>query len=732
MIDLSTVQHFQPIEEITDVLCKKKQSTDKAFFRTIVTYYIGKMAACMRANIVTKHLGTIPINTYVLALAPSGYGKNFSVNFMEENIIRDFRVAFLQDTMPAFAQKHLADMATTRSVNNHTSQAEEIKLINQEYNKLGSYLFTFDSATGPAIKQMRQKLLMAGIGSINLQIDEIGMNLTDSGEALNMFLELFDKGFTKQKLTKNTDSSSRGEDLDGSTPANMLLFGEPYALLDGGTIEDNFYAYLRTGYARRTLFCMGKNTSSINYQNRTPKEIYDDLCDPQNDAIAAKWSSHFASLADQNMYNYSVNLPNDIGIKLQEYKMECEEKAEKFKASQLLQKTEVSNRYFKALKLAGAFAFVDVSPDITETHLNQAIKLVEESGNAFTKILTRDLPHMKLAKFISEQTHEVTHAEIVEELPFFKGSSNKKDMLSLAKAWGLDHNILITSRYNDDIEFLSGKQLNNSSGDNSIISYSTDFAFNYYNDELSWDNLKQLGTMESPDKAGEPLHFCNHHFACEINGNGHRCNEDVIGKFNTIILDIDDGTPITLAQNVLEDYSYIIYTTKRHTAEQNRYRILIPMSHELELSKEEFSQFMSNILTYLPFTCDEMVKDISHKWETNPKGIVFDHQGKLFNVLPFIPGSRSNDIYNKQFKDKKLADLGALERWFIQKMDVGNRNNYMLRYTMALVDSGKSLEDVEKLVKGFNKRLPNPLPEEELANTCLKTAAKKIGDRTNE
>lgn len=730
MIDLNNVSHFQAIEEITDVLCKKKQSTDRPFFRAIVTYYLGKMAACMRANIRTKHLGNIPINTYVLALAPSGYGKNFSVNFMEENIVRDFKISFLNDTMPFFAERHLANMATERSVKNKTSQTEELKILTNEYNKLGNYLFTFDSATGPAIKQMRQQLLMSGIGSINLQIDEIGMNITDSGEALNMFLELFDKGFTKQKLTKNTDSSSRGEDLDGSTPANMLLFGEPYALLDGGTIEDSFYSYLRTGYARRTLFCMGDKKSSSNYANKTPKEIYDDLCDPQNDAISMKWASHFASLADPQMYNYTINLPDDIGVKLQEYKMDCEARAEQLKASQNIQKTEISNRYFKALKLAGAFAFVDVSPDITETHLNQAIKLVEESGNAFTKILTRDLPHMRLAKFISEQTHEVTHAEILEELPFFKGSANKKEMLSLAKAWGLDHNILITSRYNDDIEFLSGKHLKQTQEDHNIISYSFDFAYNYFNDDINWNGLANLGTMQG--KNGEILHFCNHHFECVNNGEGHRCAEDAIPKFNLIILDIDNGTPISLAQNVLEEYSYVIYTTKRHTEENNRYRIIIPMSHELELSKEEFSQFMSNILTYLPFDCDEMVKDIAHKWETNPNGTVFEHKGKPFNVLPFIPGSRSNDIYNKQFKDKKLADLGALERWFIQKMDVGNRNNYMLRYTMTLVDSGKSLEDVEKLVKSFNKKLPNPLPDDELSSTCLKTAAKKIGERTNE
>ena len=725
MFDLNTINHHAAIEELTEVLCSKHQNSDKAFFRIIIAYYLGKIAACMRAHINTRPFGDIPVNVYALVLAPSGYGKNTSVNLIEESIINGFRTSFMNDTMPFFAERNIAAMATDRAVRNQTSQSDELKQLKDEYKKLGAYTFTFDGGTSPAIKQMRQRLLIANIGSINLQVDEIGTNLVESMEALNVFLELFDKGYTKQKLTKNTDGSSRGEELIGSTPANMLLFGEPYALLDSGAKEDAFFNYLRTGYARRTLFCLGTPTES-NAPQLTPTEIYNKLCDPQNDVLINKWSSIFAKCADPSLYNYNIDLPDNVGIDLVEYKMDCEDRANKLKASQTVQKTEISNRYFKALKLAGAFAFIDVSPEITEDHLYQAIKLVEESGAALTKILTRDLPHMKLAEFIVAQPHEVTHAEILEELPFFKGASNKKEMISLAKAWGLDHNILITSRFNDDIEFLSGKQLARSNQDKNIISYSFDFAYNYYNDELSWDNLKAIGTMKGNN--GEILHFCNHHFRCNNNGEGHRCVDDVITRVNVIVLDIDDGTPIALAQDILSDYSYVIYTTKRHTEAQNRYRILLPMSHELELDKDDFSQFMNNILTYLPFNCDEMVKDIVHKWETNPNGTVYTNQGEQFDVLPFIPGSRSNDIYNKQFKNKKLADLGALERWFIQKINVGNRNNYMLRYTMALVDSGKSLEEVETMVKAFNKKLTNPLPDDELSTTCLRTAAKKIGD----
>jgi hypothetical protein len=72
MIDLTGISHHSSIEEIVDVLCKKTQNTDKVFFRVEAAYFLGKMAACMRANILTKDRGEIPINIYAMALGSSG------------------------------------------------------------------------------------------------------------------------------------------------------------------------------------------------------------------------------------------------------------------------------------------------------------------------------------------------------------------------------------------------------------------------------------------------------------------------------------------------------------------------------------------------------------------------------------------------------------------------------------------------------------------------------------
>jgi hypothetical protein len=91
--------------------------------------------------------------------------------------------------------------------------------------------------------------------------------------------------------------------------------------------------------------------------------------------------------------------------------------------------------------------------------------------------------------------------------------------------------------------------------------------------------------------------------------------------------------------------------------------------------------------------------------------------------LAFIPKTSKNEAYRQQFQ--QVQSLDNLERWFAQRMSQGNRNNQMLRYALALVDSGMTLLDVGKQVKAFNSKLQAPLPESEIDATIMVTVAKR-------
>ena len=712
-MDLSKIKDAPVIEEIVDVLCNKTQNTDRGFYKVEVAYFLAKMASAMRASIMTKDRGKVPINLYALALASSGFGKGHSVNIMENDFIKGFKKRFLEDTMPTVSTAHIVSMAQDRALRNNTSEEVETDILNAEYKRLGAYPFTFDSGTSPAVKQLRDKLLLANCGSINLQIDEIGSNLIGATEVLNVFLELYDQGLVKQKLTKNTQDNIRSDDRDGATPTNMLLFGTPVKLLDGGQTEDMFYSFLEIGYARRCLFGIGRLNKKALY-SMDPAQIFARLTDPKNTGTVNKWSQHFFNLADPAKFDWQMTISDQTSINLIQYKSDCERLADSLPEHEEIKKAELSHRYFKALKLAGALAFVDESPEVTDTHLYQAIKLVEESGEAFGSILTREKAYMKLAKYIANSHTEVTHADLTEALPFYKsGVAARNEIMSLATAWGYKNCIVIKKSIVDGIEFFKGETLDQTDLNKMILSWSTDLAYNYQPEQGPWDQLKVLFQ-------GAGLNWCNHRFK-----DGHRCNSDVIPGFNMVVVDVDGTTTINTVKELFKDYKYILYTTKRHQTEgKDRFRLVFPINYVLNLSLDEYKEFMNNIFKWLPFETDECANQASKKWSSYEGGQYFQNDGQILDALRFIPGTSRNDQYKKEMS--KIENFDNLERWFASRMAEGNRNNNLFKYGMALVDSGLSFEEVAAKIKKFNKQLNNPLPDEEVEKSVLVTIAKKF------
>jgi hypothetical protein len=570
---------------------------------------------------------------------------------------------------------------------------------------------------------MRNKFLMAQCGGISLQIDEIGSNLIGSVDVLNLFLELYDQGITKQKLTKNTAENTRGEELDGKTPTNMLLFGTPSKLLDGAQTEDQFYSFLETGYARRCLFGWGQVERKASH-SMTPEEIYARLIQPSNDVAAKKWAAHFHKLADPAMYGWKILVEDQVGIELLRYKIACEEAAYDLPEHEDVKKAELNHRYFKALKLAGAFAFVDESNEIEMDHLKSAILLVEECGKAFEQILNREKNYVKLAKYIATCGKEVTHADLNEDLPFYKGGqASRNDMMNLAIAYGYKNHIIIKKSFADGIELYKGETLQETNLDEMTLSYGEHWAYNYLSETVPFDQLHVLTNGAQDD--GSPLHWCNHHLK-----GGHRSEENVVAGFNLLTLDIDEGVTLDAVHELMEEYKFMTYTTKRHQTDGHgdRFRLILPINYRLELNSDEYKEFMNNVMAWLPFKTDEAANQRSKKWESFAAGQYhYNLEGKLLDALPFIPKTKKNDEYQAGMKE--IESMDNLERWFAGRIASGNRNNNLLKYAMALVDSGMDLYQVTQAVIAFNGKLSNGLTEEEIRSTILISVSKRYSTK---
>lgn len=731
MIDLQGVTHHQAVLDIVSILQNKTQNTDKSFFQVEVAYFLSKMAASQRAVIVTKNRGDIPVNTYVIALATSGYGKGHSINVMESELLIGFHKRFVEQTMPVISETNLHRLAkemADKSVGTTDELTEEqaFEKMMKRYERKGPFLFTFDGGTMPAVKQLRQKLLLADCGSINLQMDELGLNLTNNVEVLTLYLELYDQGLVKEKLTKNTEENQRDDEMVGKTPTNMLLFGTPSKLFDGGVTEDQFFALLDTGYARRCLFGWGEPDKEESHA-LTPAQVYQNQISPQNSALAAQWAAKFTNLADPQKFGWRMLVDDDVAIKLIEYQLACEKAAKALPDHEEIRKAELSHRYFKALKLAGAYAFIDESSEVEMDHLLQAILLVEQSGESFAKLMSRDKAYVRLAKFISNVEGEVNYADLDEQLPFFKRST-KNEMMSLAQAWGAKHSIIIKKRYDGGIEWFKGEKLRETNLNEIIFSYSHHYAYHFKSEQRPWDQFSKVALAREVQDDGTELdyHWCNHHFR-----NNHRAEENIISGFNLVPIDVDKNATLAQVMELMKEYKFFVYTTKRHRVDGNgdRFRLVFPIKYVLNLDADDYKEFMLNISAWLPFDgIDDAANQRSRKWLSHPApaalgGYHYYNEGELLCPLKFIPKTVKNDQFLTEYKT--IENFNNLERWFAIRMAVGNRNNNMLRYAMALVDGGLKLQEVEKLVKQFNSKMHPSLSTTEIDTTIMKSVGKR-------
>jgi len=265
----------------------------------------------------------------------------------------------------------------------------------------------------------------------------------------------------------------------------------------------------------------------------------------------------------------------------------------------------------------------------------------------------------------------------------------------------------------DDIEFFSGETLTETDLNKLSVGISKDIAYNYVVDVVPFDKLYKLTTATD-------YHYTAHGFI-----HGHRSTDNIIPGFNLLILDCDGDINISTVKVLLEDYMFLISTTKRHTEEINRFRLILPMSHLLKLSTAEYPRFMDNVCDWLPFPVDEQAKDVARKWASHPGKYVYN-QGKVLDATLFIPETKRSDETKAKIQASGVSNI---ERWFSQHTTKGNRATHLYRYGMVLVDSGLALGEIIEKLEIFNNSLDTPLPDEQFRNSTVKSISKAVQKR---
>ena len=722
--DIKDMRHHPDSERIVQIMMDRAKNDNPAFFRLQLAYYWGVVASMMRGKIDTGDKGVIPINIYAIALAVSGSGKGVSTKLMKDEVISQFRSNFMQDTFQKMADINLPKLANDRAIRNGTDPDEELREYQKEFKSTGEYYWSFPDATLAAMQEVRHKLLLAGGGALNLQVDEIGRNLQKIADPLDAYLLMYDNGDMDPRLIKGNKDNLRREDIIGQTPANFMGFGAPEAALDDGPVQKLMGELWETGYGRRPFFCLQEEHTYAKVL--TPKQEYDLNMAAKVDPFLEAISDRLGDMANVAYANKIIDIEEPVRLIFIAYEQRCRREAKELGSTESTLKTEMCHRYFKAMKLAGAYAWIDGDDVVTKANAYSAIKLTEESGDAFERITKKDEPWAKLAKHLAKTKRPMTHTGLISDLPFYRGPlRDRQEMLTLAIDYGYSHNIIIKKEIVSGIEFFTGSTIEPTDLNRMIISQSTQLAHQYLNEIAPWDSLHQLTQLKGH-------HWCAHHFDDQ-----HRCVDKAIPGFNMLVLDVDKDVLLSTAKMLLEGYQALFYTTKSHrkikdgVLQGDRFRILLPMNYTLKLNPKMHKQFWENVFKWLPFEVDHASAGIERKWESYPGSFEYV-EGKLVDVLPFIPQTSKNVDY--QEKLLTLDGVESLERWFIANTEDGDRNVMLHRYAMSLFDGGFDIGTIADRTLDLNSKLADPIKdfEEELSKTIMITIAKAFDKREEE
>ncbi len=695
------------VEAVTKYLCENTGTDAEHYYRQITLFYFGILASTLQQSIELPSRERIPINLYIFNLMPSGAGKGFGLNIVEKIILEKGIEYYKKEVEEHAKTMSFEAIAEDLMINDPTLDlADVLEKLEKDLSSLGVMWHTFESATVPSIRQLRDRILYAGSGSLNLIVDEFGDNINQIYDALIAYLSLYDKGFIKNKLLKSTTENVRTLSLTGSTPANLLAFGTPVRVLDGSENEETLNKLLDTGYARRSLFCYMENVKS---PILTPREMLDMELKHGVSAFDKRVDAWLYMIIQKSNYRKPIKISEDVYLEILEYKAACLELANEIPDIFSIKQTETKHRHFKVLKISGLLAFIDNEEEISSDHVKQSIAIVEESAENLEKIITTKKPYARLCKHLANIEEPMTLVDMLEDLSFMPTTITKqRELIKLAKAWGFKRNIIIQEKIKHDVEFYQAKVIKELEGNNISLSFSKNITEGYMHKTVLFKDLHKLTC-----KSG--WHWVSHDLI-----SNYRNEENCIPGFNMIVLDVDDNVKLQEAELFFKDYQYLIHTTKSHTEASHRFRIILPMSHELKLDKDDYRAFMRNISNWIPFQLDEATFQRSRKWLSNNSEPHYN-EGSLFDIIRFIPDTEEEKQTRKLYNSSPLKESDAIERWFIYQTEKGNRSNMLVRYSFFLKETGLSSMDIESKVLTLNAMLSEPLREKEVYSTIIKT-----------
>ena len=627
------------------------------------------------------------INYFGLSFFESGGGKNLSYE-ASADVFKD-----IIDFYPT-------NISNKFRANKVSPNGDRLTQKDDEYYMIPDSFFTPIDGTKEGFQKLMQGMSVVNGSSLNLIEDEFG-DILMNADMLSRIKSAWDNGEAKGKTT----ASSKYFSLKGVC-VNILSFGSPHSIQKSRVKADKLDDILIEGFLRRSFIFYSRYTKIIRNKEKN-KLLEIDLiaikneCDEWRDTIIkeSKDSKQFITISKE---------ANQLLEDYIDYWIELTNKNTK----DLFNRAMVSSAE-KILRLSAIIAAMDFSTEIKENHIEYAIDFSNRTVDMAKKIFEKEPKYVKIfdvCRDVLVARHDIMEEADIQVIKSFD------ENIELSEEYGEKMGCALIRHKIGKTMFYKFESLHIVDEDKISLSISKDLAQGFQTKYGKWLELFQV--LKS-----------NINYSAGTFKDNHRNKDNYLGSQDLIIFDIDGGMTLNIAKAFFSQWKSIIATTKSHNIEKNgiicdRFRIILLPNVKLEMDSEKYSQFMKNIIAKLSIPADMSCTDSSRFYFGSENSEVwYSESNNRFDISCCIPETKREREQRERYEsNKNIKSVSGVDKYFLQEMSNGNRNNMLLRYCLMMKEAG---EDWREKTLGINSMLTEPLDEKEIESTIFKTTTKK-------
>jgi len=688
---------MQNVDEIIDALTTiGRRKTPSMVWKMSLFYFTSIMLS--RYNIRKSVGQRQEIQFFSLLFASSGLGKSYTLSTVEKM----FKFKYYPEAMMAFYEDSISHLPDQPS----------------EYNDVKRYMPKSVTSSLEGSKEGLYYLAYAqnasNYGSLNLYSEEIGDIITGSADMLGKMKEMFD-GIYKAKIVKGSLESEIKPDIQGIV-CNMIAVGTR----SGIKAEDakELHRVVSSGIYRRSwILEVPQNDIEKNTTLSKEKEVAEYIA-----MIDEHYKTIFKAARASDLGNTDtiIDVTEEYKIRLEEVDQELIDRSNNDKLDSF--KLYDTGSLEIIINLSYILGILELSSKIEKRHLNQAYTFFIDTRTSVAQTFQSVHPYRAMYDMLKKRNNMTISemAEIDNNIPIMK--SKIQDNVDLLSELCYRHDEVLTMNKGKVVRFSIDKLPENDLTKLIVSVHDEDdgqYAVNFKPFEISWETLTKIVTSSKIQS------FCAAQFEPSAKApDGHRKSATYISGTNLIVFDIDDGMSLERASSLLQQYKYMIYTTKSHKSEksngQDRYRIILPTKTTFYIEPDQYKDFYSNVENFLNIDDnDAQTKNASRIWSTNNEAEVFQNEGDLFDATPFLPNTEKSDTFLPKFNaidasydisETSRRITGMIKHSLIRAVK-GFRNETLYNLGMFVKDMG---EDAIDTVERTNAMISEPLAGRDL------------------